>query len=307
MERFQAEVCWRTESLLGEGPVWNAKREELWWVDIEGCAVHCTTPSGASDRRYGIEAMPGCLALCGDQHVLVARQDGLGWLHRESGVFNLWQHPEPGRSESRFNDGKTDPQGNFWAGTTAIDHRAKHGALYRWDCNGKGTRMLSDVTISNGLAFTPEGESMYFIDTPTRCIRAFTPGSTLMAERTIVNTNPEMGYPDGMCIDDDGMLWVAFWDGACVRCFDPRNGRVLAEVAVPVSRPTSCVFGGKQRDTLYITSASTRMDPVQRAKEPLAGSLFAVRTGRSGPLLPDYGFAGSVAGGPRGEGAQPSV
>jgi sugar lactone lactonase YvrE len=185
----------------------------------------------------------------------------------------------------RFNDGKCDPAGRFWAGTMALDERAGLGSLYRLDSNGQASRVLSGVSISNGIAWNPPGTKMYHIDTPTSVVAAYDYDAATgeIRNRTIAAEVPRsLGWPDGMTIDEEGMLWIALWDGHAVTRWDPANGRCIATHRLPASRITSCAFGGPGLRSLFITSARVGLDPAELARQPEAGSVFVLEPGVAG-------------------------
>ncbi|MCA9977634.1 MAG: SMP-30/gluconolactonase/LRE family protein, partial [Anaerolineales bacterium] len=182
---------------------------------------------------------------------------------------------------NRFNGGYCDGDGRFWAGTMALTMEDGAGALYRLDADLSVHTMLSGVTISNGMAWSQDQRTLYYIDTPTRTVTAFdfTAETGEIGNGRVALTIPAtMGYPDGMTIDRDGKLWIAHYDGGCVRRWDPETGNVLATIPLPVSKVTACTFGGPNLDRLYITTASQEMSDEQKAAEPLAGSLFVAQT-----------------------------
>jgi sugar lactone lactonase YvrE len=192
----------------------------------------------------------------------------------------------------RFNEGKCDTSGRFWAGTMAYDETPGAGALYRLDPDGRASLMLIGVTISNGLAWSLDGRTMYYIDSPTRRIDAFsfTPETGEISDRRPVITIPgELGVPDGMTIDAEGGLWVALWGGAAVHRY--LDGRLAEVIRLPVSQPTSCAFGGSDLDELYVTSAREGLSFEQREAQQLAGAVFRVRPGVRG--LPAAVFGGA--------------
>jgi sugar lactone lactonase YvrE len=192
----------------------------------------------------------------------------------------------------RFNDGKCDPAGRFWAGTMAYDDEPAVGALFRLDPDLSVSKQLSDVTISNGLAWSGDQRTMYYIDTPTRRVDrfAFDPESGSISDRQTVVEIPETsGYPDGMTIDAEEGLWIAMWDGGRIERYI--GGRLERIVEMPVSRPTSIAFGGSDYDEMFVTSASTGLTDEERAKQPLAGALFRIRPGVVG--VPPVVFEGA--------------
>jgi sugar lactone lactonase YvrE len=206
------------------------------------------------------------------------------------------EDPEYHLPENRFNDGKCDPAGRFWAGTMAISEAEDQGSLYCLDTTLTVTCKVAGVSVSNGLAWSLDGKTMYYVDSPDRRVVAYDyDGATggIDHVRTVYEVPEGGGFPDGMTIDTDGCLWVALWDGGRVLRIDPRTGRSLDAIEMPVSRPTSCAFGGAHLDELYITSASINLSPDQRAAQPHAGGVFVCRPGVQG--LPAHEFGGLAA------------
>jgi sugar lactone lactonase YvrE len=286
-----AELLVDARASLGEGPVWDDRAACLWWVDILGEAIHRTDPISGRDEVLPIGRMPGALGLRESGGVVAAVQDGFGALDPD-GRFELLVPVEAENAETRMNDGKVDPAGRFWAGTTDIDHRPGMGTLYRLDQDLRVSPMLRDVTISNGLDWSLDGRTMYFIDTPTRRVDAFTfdpEGGAISDRRPAVAIREGAGSPDGMTLDAEGYLWVALWDGWGVERYAP-DGRLDRRVEVPAAQASSCTFGGPDLDLLFITSARKGFPPEGRPEQPLAGGVFVCRPGPRG--RPAFRFAG---------------
>ncbi|MEO6724461.1 MAG: SMP-30/gluconolactonase/LRE family protein [Blastocatellia bacterium] len=280
-----AELVLDAKVLLGEGPWWNAQTRQLYWVDIEGCAVHVFDPTSGQDRKIEVGQMPGCVVGRKSGGVAVALQQGFYHLDLETEKLTLLVDPESHLPGNRFNDGKCDSRGRFWAGTTRINHDEPEGFLYTLDADLSVHRKLDDVWISNGLAWSPDDRTMYFIDSPTGEVIAFdyeAAAGEISNERLVIEIPEGGGSPDGMTIDEEGMLWIALWDGWRVIRVNPEDGTIIDEIKMPVARPTSCVFGGADLDELYITTASTRLPAEELAKQPLAGSLFCCKPGVKG-------------------------
>ena len=189
-------------------------------------------------------------------------------------------NPEPHLPGNRFNDGKCDPAGRFWAGTMSHTDEPEKGSLYLLDKDLSVTQKIENVSISNGLAWSPDQNTFYYIDTPTKKVAAFHFDKTngnIENKRYVIQFSNNEGTPDGMTIDSEGMLWIAHWDGWQISRWNPATGEKIKTILLPVSRVTSCCFGGKNLDDLYITSASTGLSDDQLRKEPLAGSLFVIK------------------------------
>ena len=272
------DVYRSAEAQLGEGPSWHAGLQALVWVDILAREVH------VGDCTYAVPGYPGAAVPAADGDLVLA-MDGFAVLSLESGTVAPLA-PVELEDGVRFNDGKCDPAGRFWAGTMALDEAPDRGALYRLDGPGSVQRMIAPVTISNGLGWSPDAATMYYIDTPTRTIRRFRYDveTGAIGEPAVLDTSAWSGLPDGMAVDADGNLWVAFWGGGAVRCVAP-DGALLREVAVPVSQPTSCTFGGPGLDELLITTARVGLSDAELRDQPLAGSVLVLDPGVSGPAL----------------------
>jgi sugar lactone lactonase YvrE len=274
---------------LGEGPIWDARSGRVAWVDILGRRVHLTDPLTGATESIETPLHVGAIAVRAKGGFVAALQDGF-WVIGDGKPRRITTIPEAG-SGLRFNDGKCDPAGRFWAGTMAYDQAAGAAALYRLEADGRSTRVIDGVTISNGLDWSSDGATMYYIDSPLHRIDAFdyAPSTGEISNRRIaVEVAREAGTPDGLTLDADGGIWVALWGGGAVHRY--LDGRLERVIKLPVSRPTSCAFGGADLDELYVTSAREGLSGAQRLTEPLAGSLFRIRPGIRG--LPARSYIG---------------
>jgi sugar lactone lactonase YvrE len=273
---------------LGEGPFWDERRGELLRVDIARGLVHGWDPeSGRCWRRE----------YRGEVSAVVPRARREGWLmgcdHRlllDDGT--VLAEVESGVETNRFNDCKCDPQGRLWAGTMSKERRAGAAALYRLDPDGELTRAIAATTISNGLGWSPDGQLMYFIDSATQRVDMLdfdADTGRVSGRRELARIDPDDGLPDGLAVDADGGIWVCLLGGRAIRRYDERGG-LDAVVELPVTNPTSPVFGGPDLRTLYVTSARHRLSAAQLTREPLAGALLALKPGVAG--LPGNRFAG---------------
>lgn len=266
---------------MGEGPVWDADAAVLHWVDIPTGTVHSLDPSGAvSTQRLPVPV--GAVALRSDGGLVAAVAGGFAVL--DDGVLTELAELPGLDAGMRMNDGKCDPAGRFWASTMALDARAHAGSLYRLGPDLRAEPVLDGLTIPNGIDWSPDGRLMYFIDTPTYRVDVFdfdVATGAVGPRSTLVAVPEEHGWPDGMTVDDEGFVWVAFWGGRAVRRYDP-DGALVATIELPVSQVTSCAFGGDELDDLYITSAAGGLDAAGRAAEAHAGALFRCRPGVRG-------------------------
>ena len=273
------------KAVLGEGPVWRAETQDLVWVDIESARVCCFNPATGENQTWDVGEKPGLAVPTKQGDLILGTSVGFVRLDLASGVLSPIIDPEQDLPNNRFNDGKVDPEGRLWAGTMGLDEAPNVGSLYRLNRNLSADKLFDQVSISNGMAWTSDQKTFYYIDSPTRRVDVFDcdmAGGTVSDRRTAFGLPEGMGYPDGMSIDNEGMLWVALWQGWGVARFAP-GGALLAKVEVPVECVTSCCFGGENWDELYITTSSRDLDETGREEQPLAGGLFRCRPGVSGP------------------------
>ncbi|MEZ5324956.1 MAG: SMP-30/gluconolactonase/LRE family protein [Verrucomicrobiales bacterium] len=276
----------QTRAILGEGPVWH--RDHLLWIDIEGCKVIDLDPATGIEKMTQLPERIGCVWPCADsESLLCGLQSGFAMLDPATGTLTPIENLESHLPSTRFNDGKCDPLGRFWAGTMDMDEKAPIGSLYMLDHQRQVTRQWHSVTVSNGLAWDLAGErpTFYYIDSPTRQVVAFDydPGSGNINNRRVAITIPEgEGFPDGMTIDSEGNLWIALWQGWGIVCYQPKTGERLGKIDLPVEKVTSCTFGGPDLSDLYITTASIGLDDDARAAQPDAGAVFHVKTDSAG-------------------------
>lgn len=283
------EVVAASGAELGEGPVWDTRTNRLVWVDILGRRIHLTSVRTATDEVLDVPLDVGAVVPRAAGGFVAALQDGF-WVVGDGPAHRLTSVAQA-RPGLRFNDGKCDPSGRFWAGTMAYDKSAGGGALYRFDPDGRATCVLEGVTISNGLAWSADGRTMYYIDTPTQRVDAFSfeaATGEISDRRPVIRFPVESGAPDGMTIDADGGLWVALWGGGAVHRYV--DGNLDRVINLPVSQPTSCAFGGENLDELYVTSAWAGLSEEERRLQPLAGALFRIRPGVRG--VPSVAFGG---------------
>jgi sugar lactone lactonase YvrE len=266
------------DTQLGEGPVWDHRNGILYWVDIEQGNVQAYDHQSGKNTVYPMGEYVGAAVPAEDGRLIVALQNRVELFDPSTGESEILCEPEDGRKNNRFNDGKCDPAGRFWVGSTQIDHRDPTGVLYCIESSAYEPK-LRDLTISNGMAWSPDHTTMYFIDSPTHRVQEFDydlDKAAIRYRRDTLQFNPRYGVPDGMCIDSEGMLWIAFYGGGRVGRYDPTGGNLIHEIKLPVKNTTSCCFGGPDMNVLFITSA--------RRDDPLGGGLYGCRPGVSGPL-----------------------
>lgn len=277
---MRAEVICEVKSELGEGPIWDAPRGLICWVDILNGLIHEWSPEKKTHHTLKVGQMIGAMAVCTDGNYVAAMKNGFGFIDRKTGEVDLITDPEKNLPKNRFNDGKCDPSGRFWAGTMPLSEDMDTGSLYILNSDRSVERKADKITISNGLAWSLDKRQFYYIDTPTlKVVRyGYDSGTGNIGNReTIIRIPREAGFPDGMTIDDEGMLWIAHWGGWQVTRWDPVTGRQLTSFKLPISNVTSCTFGGDTLEDLYITSARKGLNESELREQPLAGSLFVIK------------------------------
>jgi L-arabinonolactonase len=280
---------------LGECPLWSAADQRLYWIDIDGQAVHRHDPTTGTDETRVAPGRPGSLALMASPgRLLVAIEGRIAVLDWETGEWRDWIGLEPEGQGNRLNDGRCDPAGRFWVGSMFVDTKAgrNSGILHRVAADGSATRVRSGIGVPNGLGFAPDGRTMYFADTHRDLVWAFdydVDTGEPSNERVFLDFAGLPGRPDGAAVDEAGCYWIACVYGSAVLRVTP-SGEVDRRILVPVTKPTMPAFGGPDLSTLFITTigggGSHPVDPSQ----PDAGALFAVDVGVRG--LPEPGFAG---------------
>jgi sugar lactone lactonase YvrE len=234
----------------------------------------------------------GCVAPCKDGRLILALRFGFWTLDLAAAKLTEIAVPRGEPSTNRFNDGKCDPAGRLLAGTMDMAEREANGSLYSLTPDKQIIKLLGGIRISNGLAWSPDYKTLYYIDTPTREVKAFDydlQTGQISNMRVAFYVPEELGWPDGMTSDTEGNLWIAMWGGAQVTRWDPNQARLLEQVKVPAQNVTSCVFGGKDMTELYITSARTSMDEGGLARFPKSGGLFKLGTNVRGMSTFEFG------------------
>jgi sugar lactone lactonase YvrE len=291
-ESTEVEVVVEGRDEVGEGPVWLGSEQQLVWVDITRDLVHRLDPATNQTESIDVGQPVGAVAPRVTGGLVAAVQDGFGFIDATTGSLEIIAEVESENPDNRMNDGKCDSAGRFWAGTMAYDLTPGAGALYRLNTDRSVVKVLEDVTLSNGLGWSPDDTSMYFIDSATNGVDVFDyePNTgNVRNGRRLINIPQELGMPDGMTVDSEGFLWVALWGGGSVRRYAP-DGTPDHVIEVPASQVTSCAFGGKDLSELFITSATHELPEHEISRQPSAGALFRCRPGTTG--MPAYVFEG---------------
>jgi sugar lactone lactonase YvrE len=290
----EIECVLQIEAIVGESPVWSVREQALYWVDILGQKVHSYNPNRGTNETFDLPQEVTCVALRDRGGLALTLRQNFALYDPAAGALDMLMAPERDKPNNRFNDGKVDRQGRFWAGTMDdVNWSAPAGSLYRLNPDDTLTWIQGEVACANGLGWSPDGRTFYFGESFRYAIFAydFDGASGHVSNRRVFATidHSKGAFPDGLTVDADGGVWsVHNAVGQIVR-YD-QTGTVTAVIEMPVPQPTSVMFGGEKLDTLYITSSRQNMSAERLAAAPLSGSLFAVRPGVSG--MPEPYFAG---------------
>lgn len=268
-----------SKNILGESPFWHRDRQSILWVDVEEGILHEQKLSSESPTIWEVGKKIAVILSAKGNEVLLGSQDGIG---RFNLVTKEWTLEVPiylDEDSQRCNDGGFDPMGNVWIGSMDVEVKDGLGSLYRIAPNGKASKVLENLTIPNGLVFSLDHKRMYFIDTPTRTVKAYFVDSTgeITFDKHAVSIPESMGMPDGMTIDASGMLWIALFGGAAVGRWNPSNGQLLETIAIPALHVTSCCFASGDLNELIVTSARENMTEAQLAMYPQSGNVFRIK------------------------------
>lgn len=273
----QASVLIDSKNQLGEGVMWHPEEKVLYWIDISPGILYRFDPKTGQTQSWLMEAMIGTVVPASPEGLVVALETGIFHFTIQETLVRLCDFPEAPEQGNRFNDGKCDPSGRLWVGTMNKQVRANAGKLYLFNGDSIVPR-LENLTISNGMAWSADQRTLFFIDTVDYAVAAFdfdNQTGNITNKRTILEIPPKMGAPDGMTIDRDGMLWIAHWGGSCVARWNPENGELLDTIMVPAPHVTSCIFGGDKLNTLYISTAREGLSKKQLIEFPLSGGIFS--------------------------------
>ncbi|MEY8878478.1 MAG: SMP-30/gluconolactonase/LRE family protein [Leptothrix sp. (in: b-proteobacteria)] len=272
---------------LGESPMWHPQEQLLYWVDIPGKSLHRLDPRTGEARHWDFPCEPACCAAVLGGGLLLGMRDGLWRFDPQTSKRHLLAEPPYDPAKERFNDGKADPHGRFWVGTIYEPREPALAALYRY-ADGEVKRMAGDITVSNGLGWSLDGQTLYWSDTKAHAIHAFdfNPADGSVSGRRLWRQFPVKqadqpldtygGRPDGAAVDSEGCYWVAMFEGQRLLRLSPQ-GETLQEMHLPVRCPTMPCFGGADLRTLYITTAREKRPAAELAEQPLAGCVLAVR------------------------------
>ena len=280
-----ATIAYKTDALLGEGAIWNYKTKELYWIDIEGKKLNIYNPILKTNKVLSTASRIGTVVPFLENEALIALEDGVHKMNLQTGESRLFTNMKSELVASRLNDGKCDPAGRFWVGSMHLQQEKGKANLYTITSENILQKKIDSVTISNGIVWTSDKKTMYYIDTPTSTIKGFDYNNEtgeISNGKIAVQIPESLGFPDGMTIDDENMLWVAMWNGNAVLRYNPKTGKIISKITVPAHNITSCAFGGENLETLYITSARVDMTVEELKQFPLSGAVFKVKPGIKG-------------------------
>ncbi|MEX0986041.1 MAG: SMP-30/gluconolactonase/LRE family protein [Bacteroidales bacterium] len=278
-QNYEVVVADSTVNSLGEGAIWDAAGNRLFYVDILGKKLFEYYPESGEKNVHEMPSMIGTVVVRTDDEVLVALEDGIYSYNLTRRELNFLVCPPQNDSTQRFNDGKCDPAGRLWVGTMSLQGDKKKSHLFCLDPATGITVKLDGITTSNGIVWSSDKEYMYYIDTPTQQVMEFKYDNStgdISEPRIAVQVADSLGYPDGMAIDGNDNLWVCMWGGSSVCCFDRKTGKLLERISVPAKNVTSCAFTGDKLNEMYITTARIATSDEEIKTFPNAGSLFKI-------------------------------
>ncbi|MEO6054834.1 MAG: SMP-30/gluconolactonase/LRE family protein [Chthoniobacterales bacterium] len=285
-----ADLVHEHDSILGESPVWEEREQVLYWVDIDRGQIHRYDPATRKNTTHTLPTKVTSIARRTNGGLIASLKKNFAFFDPKTGAVENLDDVETDQIENRFNDGKVDRQGRFWAGTMNEVHVGNPEAgLYRFEGKGNVTKMISEVTISNGTGWSPDSRTMYYTDTLRHTVFAYdfdAASGAIANRRPFLEIEPKSnGLPDGLTVDAEGFVWSALVNYGRMLRIDPA-GKLERVVTFPPTRGTCCTFGGKDYGDLYITTARECLSPEEIAQQPLAGSLFCCRPGPHGMAEP---------------------
>lgn len=284
MQTWQSKLLYNANLQLGEGPHWHPLWKKFLYVDIDGKKVGRFDLQKSSPEEIYIGKKVGCVVPAAEDKLIVALQDEIASLDFATGELKTISPIEAEKDFTRCNDGKCDAAGRLWIGSMHIEGIGEHGALYCFDGSLLKTK-IDKRKVSNGICWSKDNKTMYYVDSFDYNVKAYDfdlATGEISNERTIITITEPGHSPDGMTIDDEGMLWVAIWGGFCVNRYNPNTGELIGTVQVPVPHVSSCAFGGEEMNTLFITTAKAGLSEQQLKEYPLSGSFFIADTGCKG-------------------------
>ncbi|MBL7761912.1 MAG: SMP-30/gluconolactonase/LRE family protein [Chitinophagaceae bacterium] len=290
---MQASLLYKSENILAEGPLWHTKRKSFFWVDIDGKSFQEYNWQTKQVQQWKLDYRPSLLIEHADGNLIIGMQGGIAYFDLNSNAMRWLCKLEEDIPNNRTNDGGCDPMGRIWIGTMDRQFAKGKGSLYCIHHDMKPERKIENVSISNGLVWSLDEARMYFIDTPTQQVKGYLfnkeTGDIQFEKIIIAIDKDKSGSPDGMCMDAEGMLWIAQWNGFGVYRYNPVTGECLDKIELPVPQVSSCAFGGGDNDYLFITTARENMDEEAIEKYPLSGNVFIVKMNVRGAVIHKFG------------------
>lgn len=280
-----ASLLYPSQCMLGEGPIWHEERKCFFWVDIINGILYEYKWVNKEIKTWQFDYKLSPVIQGKDNELLIGLNTSIARFNLESGALKMLVDLEPGVTGNRCNDGSCDSNGRLWVGTMNMNFKADAGTLYCIDQDLVVHKKLSKVTISNGLVWSLNNTRFYYIDSPTQKVQSYIfdqQSGEIIFEKDVIQIPVEMGTPDGMTIDKEGMLWIAHWGGFGVYRWNPLDGKLIGKIELPVPNVSSCTFGGQNLDHLVITTARENMDEETLKKYPHSGDVFVARPGVRG-------------------------
>lgn len=282
---MKASELYPSQCILGEGPMWHAERKCCFWVDIEKGILYEYNWLKRSTKHWNFDYKLTTVIQGRNNHLILGLNAGIARFDLESEKLEWLLDIETKFRENRCNDGACDSQGRLWIGTMQMNFKEGAGSLYCIDENLSIHKKLDKVTISNGLVWSLDNTRLYYIDSPTQVVQSFIfneETGEISFEKNAIQIPVEMGTPDGMTIDQEGMLWVAHWAGFGVYRWNPLDGTLLEKIEIPAPHVTSCAFAGENLDHLVITTARENLNEEELKKYPESGNVFWAKVGVKG-------------------------
>ncbi len=280
---WKANALAKTSLLLGEGAIWHPGWGKFLYVDILGEKVGCIDPITKERKEVNVGRKIGVAVPADNGKLIAALQGSIAQLETEKGTLDKLIDIEPGNPENRCNDGRCDAMGRLWIGVMNVNALPREGALYRFD--DSLTKMLENTSVSNGICWSKDNCFMYYIDSLDYNVKMYDfdlKTGSISNERVIITIEEEGCMPDGMCMDEEGKLWIAMWGEGCIRRYEPDSGNLIGKVIVEAPHVTNCSFGGDNMQQLFITTAREGLSEEELERFPLSGALFIADTGIRG-------------------------
>ncbi len=282
---MKAELLYPSQCTLGEGPIWHERRQACFWVDIDQGVLYQYDWTSKKTSTWQFDHKVTMIIESTGDHVILALNTGIARFTLETEKIEWLIDEQPGMKEHRYNDGAADCEGRLWAGIMHLKHMHEAGALYCIHENLAVHKKIEKTTISNGIVWSGDNKRMYYIDSPTHQVQSYLfdeSSGEIIFEKIAIEVPLEMGTPDGMAIDDEGMLWIAQWGGFGVYRWNPLTGKLITKIDVPAPQVSSCAFVGEKLDHLIITTAKENMSEKDLKKYPHSGDVFIVKTSVKG-------------------------